>query len=92
MVRAKKHLGQHFLKNPETAGRIAEALSGEGYSKVLEIGPGMGVLTQHLLAQEQEVFVVEIDTESVHYLEEHFERRFIAARLEGIRLIDNVEI
>ena len=73
MVRAKKHLGQHFLKNPETAGRIAEALSGEGYSKVLEIGPGMGVLTQHLLAQEQEVFVVEIDTESVHYLEEHFE-------------------
>ena len=69
MVRAKKHLGQHFLKNPETAGRIAEALSGEGYSKVLEIGPGMGVLTQHLLAQEQEVFVVEIDTESVHYLE-----------------------
>lgn len=72
MVRAKKHLGQHFLKNPETAKRIAEALSGDGYAKVLEVGPGMGVLTQHLLADTKEVFVVEIDTESVLYLEEHF--------------------
>jgi 16S rRNA (adenine1518-N6/adenine1519-N6)-dimethyltransferase len=72
MVRAKKHLGQHFLKNPDTAARIAEHLSGEGYQKVLEIGPGMGVLTQHLLQSEKEVFVVEIDTESVLYLEEHY--------------------
>lgn len=72
MVRAKKHLGQHFLKNPETAKRIAEALSGDGYAKILEVGPGMGVLTQHLLADTKEVFVVEIDTESVLYLETHF--------------------
>lgn len=72
MVRAKKHLGQHFLKNPETAGRIAAALSLEGYAKVLEIGPGMGVLTQHLLQSDKEVFVVEIDGESVVYLEENF--------------------
>lgn len=72
MVRAKKHLGQHFLKNPDTAGRIAAGLSGEGYTKVLEIGPGMGVLTQHLLESDKEVYVVEIDTESVVYLEENF--------------------
>lgn len=72
MVRAKKHLGQHFLKNPETAARIANALQGDSFRKVLEIGPGMGVLTEHLLKSDKEVFVVEIDTESVIYLEQHF--------------------
>lgn len=72
MVRAKKHLGQHFLKSSETAARIGDALSFEGYSKVLEIGPGMGILTQHLLQKDVEVFVVEIDGESVAYLEENF--------------------
>lgn len=72
MVRAKKHLGQHFLKSAETAARIGEALSFEGYAKVLEIGPGMGILTQHLLKKDTEVFVVEIDGESVLYLEENF--------------------
>jgi len=74
MVRAKKHLGQHFLKNPETAARIANALSGDSYKKVLEIGPGMGVLTEHLLKSDKEIFVVEIDTESVIYLEQNFPR------------------
>ncbi len=72
MVRAKKHLGQHFLKSSETAARIGDALSFQGYKKVLEIGPGMGVLTQHLLARDTELYVVEIDTESVHYLEQNF--------------------
>ncbi len=72
MVRAKKHLGQHFLKNEEIAQRIAQSLSGEGYQQVLEIGPGMGVLTQFLLQAPQTLKVAEIDTESVAYLEEHF--------------------
>lgn len=72
MVRAKKHLGQHFLKDPETAGRIAKAMTGEGFKKLVEVGPGMGILTEHLLKTEAEVFVVEIDTESVHYLEDNF--------------------
>ncbi len=72
MVKAKKHLGQHFLKNPETAGRISAALSGQGYDKILEIGPGMGVLTQHLIQSGKEVYVVEIDAESVVYLEKYF--------------------
>lgn len=72
MIRPKKHLGQHFLKQPATAQRIAEALSGRGYEKVLEIGPGMGVLTQFLLKAPQELWVAEIDTESVAYLEAHY--------------------
>jgi 16S rRNA (adenine1518-N6/adenine1519-N6)-dimethyltransferase len=51
-VRAKKHLGQHFLKDLNIAQRIVDGLSGHGdYDRVLEIGPGMGVLTQYLLTK-----------------------------------------
>jgi 16S rRNA (adenine1518-N6/adenine1519-N6)-dimethyltransferase len=73
-VRAKKHLGQHFLKDTPTAAAIAGALTGHGeYSKALEIGPGMGVLTGFLLEDKRfETWVIEIDTESVTYLNEHF--------------------
>lgn len=72
-VRAKKHLGQHFLKDEQIAADIANALSLEGYTKVLEIGPGMGVLTQFLLEKDAvETWVVELDSESVTYLEAHY--------------------
>lgn len=71
-VRAKKHLGQHFLNDQNIARKIAETLTGQGYDIVLEIGPGMGVLTQFLLLGKFEVHVVEIDTESVGYLEQHY--------------------
>ena len=71
-VRAKKQLGQHFLKDTAIAQRIAESLWGDGYTQVLEIGPGMGVLTQFLLNQEKTVSVVEIDRDSVAFLEVHF--------------------
>lgn len=71
-VRAKKHLGQHFLTDLSIARDIANSLSLEGYNKVLEIGPGMGVLTQFLLERETETFVIEIDRESVGYLQAHF--------------------
>lgn len=71
-VRAKKHLGQHFLNDLSIAQNIAESLTHQGYEKVLEIGPGMGVLTQFLLQKDSEVFVIEIDTESVAYLKKHF--------------------
>lgn len=71
-VRAKKHLGQHFLNDQNIARKIAETLTGHGYETVLEIGPGMGVLTQFLLLGKFEVHVVEIDTESVGYLEQHY--------------------
>lgn len=73
MVRPKKHLGQHFLKNEGIAQKIAQSLGGVGYDRVVEIGPGMGVLTQFLLQQPKPVTVVEIDRESVDYLHRNCE-------------------
>jgi len=71
-VNPKKHLGQHFLADPNTAKKIAETLLYQG--DVLEIGPGMGVLTKFLLQNKDvNLTVVEIDGESVEYLQQHFE-------------------
>ena len=72
LVKAKKHLGQHFLKDLNIAQKIADTLSLINYKKVVEIGAGMGVLTQFLLKKDIEVYVVEIDKESVAYLEAHY--------------------
>jgi 16S rRNA (adenine1518-N6/adenine1519-N6)-dimethyltransferase len=73
-VRAKKHLGQHFLNDESIAEKIALALQPEGkYSKALEVGPGMGVLTKYLLQRNDlETWVCEIDRDSVAYLHEHY--------------------
>ena len=71
-VKAKKHLGQHFLKDEEVAKNIADTLQLKGYENVLEIGPGMGVLTKYLLEKPVTPYVVEIDNESVDYLNEHY--------------------
>jgi 16S rRNA (adenine1518-N6/adenine1519-N6)-dimethyltransferase len=72
-VRPKRNLGQHFLKDEGIAAKIAGSLTGIGYSTVLEIGPGMGVLTEFLLKRGFEDFrVIEIDNESVHYLRTRF--------------------
>jgi len=71
-VRAKKHLGQHFLRDQAIAQRIAGTLSLEGYSKVLEIGPGMGVLTKHLLKRDIDLVAMDLDSESILYLKESF--------------------
>jgi len=72
-VKAKKHLGQHFLKDENIAKKIADSLKAESYNNVLEIGPGMGVLTKYFLKRENlNVQVVEIDTESVAYLQSFF--------------------
>ena len=71
-VRAKKHLGQHFLTDENIAKNIVDALSLENYSKVLEVGPGMGVLTKYLLDKKAEIFVAEIDRESIDYLKNHY--------------------
>lgn len=68
-VKPKKSLGQHFLKNEAIAKRIADSLLLTEPTSVLEIGPGMGVLTKHLvLRPEVELKVIEIDSESVEYL------------------------
>ena len=71
-VRAKKHLGQHFLTDETIAKDIADTLSYSGYDTILEIGPGMGVLTKYLLEKEVDTYVIEIDTESVEYLNSHY--------------------
>jgi len=72
-VQPKKSLGQHFLKDKGIAYRIASSLTGEGYSSVLEIGPGMGILTGYLMERKFDDFkVIEIDNESVDYLQAHF--------------------
>ena len=76
-VKAKKSLGQHFLKDEDTARRIAETISGPelpeghpdwGTMPVLEVGPGMGVLSKYLLATGRAVKAVELDSESVGFL------------------------
>ena len=71
-VRPKKALGQHFLVDLSIAERIADTLQGYVSSPVLEVGPGMGVLTEFLLAKGHDLRVVELDGESVDYLERNF--------------------
>lgn len=72
-VRAKKYLGQHFLKDQGIARRISESLPLREASDVLEIGPGMGVLTRYLLQNPLiKLKAVEIDAESVAYLHKQF--------------------
>lgn len=71
-VKPKKHLGQHFLEDEGIAKKIADTLTLKGYTKVLEIGPGMGFLTKYLLQKELELYVIEIDTESVEYIKANF--------------------
>ncbi len=71
-VKAKKHLGQHFLKDESIAQKIADSLPESGFDRILEIGPGMGVLTKYLLPKNQALSVIEIDRESVAYLQSHY--------------------
>lgn len=70
-VRPKKQLGQHFLTDQDVARRIADTVDACLALPILEVGPGMGVLTQYLLPKGRPVKVVEIDTESVAYLKEN---------------------
>lgn len=82
-VKAKKNLGQHFLTDLSIAERIADTLQDHHDLPVLEVGPGMGVLTQFLLQKEYDLKVVELDGESVSYLKLHYpsslEHRIIEA-------------
>jgi 16S rRNA (adenine1518-N6/adenine1519-N6)-dimethyltransferase len=74
VVRAKKHLGQHFLTDKNIAAKIVECLRPGGkYDKVLEVGPGMGILSDFLLQKsEYEVFLIDIDAESYQYLQKKY--------------------
>lgn len=100
-VKAKKHLGQHFLTDLSIARRIADSLHDSPTAQSLEVGPGMGVLTQYLIPREDlKLQVAEIDTESVTYLRAHYptleiiEGDFLALDLdqlypEGVNIIGN---
>ena len=91
-VRPKKFLGQHFLKDLGIAGDIADTVDACPEIPVLEVGPGMGVLTQFLTQKGREVKVVELDFESVAYLKENFpslegniiEADFLKLKLENL--------
>ena len=71
-VKAKKHLGQHFLKDEEIAKQIADTLSLKGYKNVIEIGPGTGVLTKYLLKNEIDLVAMDLDADSIVYLNHSF--------------------
>ena len=83
IVRAKKYLGQHFLNNEAIAQRIVNSLDYEENENnaVIEIGAGMGVLTQFLVNKKYSFYVVELDTESVEYLVSAFPKLKIENRL-----------
>ena len=71
-VRPKKALGQHFLTDMSVASQIADTVDAMPQLPILEVGPGTGVLTQFLLEKQRTLKVVEIDRESVAYLQQHF--------------------
>ena len=91
-VKPKKFLGQHFLTDLGIAQDIADTVDACPVIPVLEVGPGMGVLTQFLMKKDREVKVVELDFESVAYLKENFnalegniiEDDFLKLKLENI--------
>ncbi len=72
VVKAKKHLGQHFLKDENIAKKISKTLHLQGYERVLEIGPGTGVLTKHLLLRGIDLVAMDLDEESIVYLNHSF--------------------
>jgi 16S rRNA (adenine1518-N6/adenine1519-N6)-dimethyltransferase len=71
-VKAKKHLGQHFLKDEAIAQKISTTLSMSGYKDVLEIGPGTGMLTKYLLMQDINLIAMDLDADSIVYLNHTF--------------------
>ena len=92
LVKPKKFLGQHFLRDLSIASDIADTVDTCPGLPILEVGPGMGVLTQFLMKKEREVKVVELDFESVAYLKENFtaleghiiEDDFLKLKLENV--------
>ncbi|ASW74213.1 16S rRNA methyltransferase [Chryseobacterium piperi] len=96
-VKAKKHLGQHFLTDENIARKIVEGLSFDNYNTIMEVGPGMGVLTKYLLEKEQYIYLAEIDTESIDYLKKHYpkvtEKNFVGDFLkQDFAVINNEQV
>lgn len=99
-VRAKKHLGQHFLIDEEVTENITLGLTNHNDCKsVIEVGPGMGALTKYLVNYKQDAFrVTEIDQESIHYLKQHYpdleiiEEDFLQLDLNQYTIDDKVSV
>ena len=72
MVKPKKHLGQHFLKDKNIAEKITNSLNAENIKDVIEIGAGTGILTDFLLKKDYNLHIIEIDPESIDYLKIHY--------------------
>lgn len=91
-MKAKKSYGQHFLHREDLAEKIANSLvRGEDYERVLEIGPGQGMLTKYLLEKDFDLSVVEADRDMVAYVKKHFpglEGKIISADFLKIKLED----
>lgn len=87
-VKAKKHLGQHFLMDQQIAKKIVDSVDYESCSNVVEIGAGMGVLTQYVFEKPNlDFYIVELDNESVEYLEANFlSKRFALLNLDFLAL------
>ena len=71
-VQAKKHLGQHFLRDENVARKIGDTLTLNGYKNVVEIGPGTGVLTKYILEKDVNLVAMDLDSESIAYLQNDF--------------------
>tara|TARA_B110000305_G_scaffold195747_1_gene220443 strand:- start:226 stop:1005 length:780 start_codon:yes stop_codon:yes gene_type:complete len=71
-VKPKKYLGQHFLKDSNISKKIVEGLVSKKLNSIIEIGPGMGILTQHLINSKTKTYFIEIDKESITYLNNVF--------------------
>ena len=71
-VKAKKYLGQHFLKDEDIAKQIADTLTLENYKNVIEVGPGTGVLTKYLLLRKINLVAMDLDADSIIYLNHSF--------------------
>lgn len=86
-VKPKKHLGQHFLKNDNIAMDIAQAITNTSLP-ILEIGPGTGVLTKHILKRNQEFFLSEIDHESIAFIKHYYPE--LQEKIKGDFLHENL--
>ena len=86
MVKAKKYLGQHFLNDKNIASKIANMLVNNDKLNVLEIGPGTGILTNELINLGHKLTLIEIDKESVEFLNNNYENKFILIEGDFIKL------
>jgi 16S rRNA (adenine1518-N6/adenine1519-N6)-dimethyltransferase len=88
-VKAKKHLGQHFLIDEDVSKRISETLQKDNYSSVLEIGPGTGVLTKYLLGKYSQFVAMDLDRESIAFLNSSFKKEHkIEGDLKALTVIE----